>query len=129
MRVATLGFFWSVTLGALALALVGSLLRGPEGFALVPLGLCLAVTSAAFLGILWATRRVFAAERTIDAVSAHGGGQSRCRVLCDGEPWTLPLDARQVHPGEVIRVRFREIAPQNDAEPGREIVEVRVRED
>lgn len=128
-RAATLGLFGAITLGGLALAALGPIVDSPAGFALIPLGLLLAVTSGAFLGIVWATRRAFVEERTIDAVSAHGGGDSRCRVLCDGEAWTLPLDARKVHAGQTIRVRFREIAPQDDVEPGREILDVRVRED
>lgn len=116
-------------MGALALAAGGPVIDWPDGVALVPLGLCLAVTSAAFLGILWATRISFVEERTIDAVSAHGGGRQRCRVICGGEPWTLPVDVSTVHIGQRIRIHFREIAPQDDHEPGREILDVRVQED
>lgn len=126
---AIVGLFWAITLGALAMVVAGLVLGAPQGYALVPLGLCLAVASAAFLGILWATRTVFVEERTVDAVSAHGGGHSRCRVLCAGEPWTLPIDASHVHLGQTLRIRFREIAPQDEAEPGREIIDVRVREE
>jgi hypothetical protein len=128
-RTLTLWGFSAITVGALALAVGGAVLDWPAGLALVPLGLCLAVTSAAFLGIVWATRLPLGVELTVEAVSAYGGGERRCRIQGGGETLTLPVDARSVHVGQTLRILFREIAPQDDGEAGRDILLVRARQD
>jgi hypothetical protein len=94
------------------------------GFALF--GFMVALSAATTLTIVWMTRLLETAERTIAQLY---GDERRCLVLSQGERWTLPLGAEKLRVGQKIRVSFREIAPRSALEPGREVVEVRALED
>lgn len=89
-------------------------------------GLLMAFTAGTFLLVVWMTRQPIVAVRTIAQLS---GDDRRCRIVCDGEQWTLPVSAQRLRIGQKVRVSFRELAPESDIEPAREILEVRAAED
>lgn len=119
----------AVTALGLLTTLVGPIFGGIAGLALAGFGLMVAFTSGTLLGITWLTRLPEIAERTISEISADERDPSRCRVLTGGERWTLPIAATDLAIGQRIRVSYREIAPRDDTEPGRELLEVRVLDD
>jgi len=114
--------------GPIAL-LVALLFDGWGGIALVGLGLMVSVTATVFLVITWMTRMPETADRTVQALTADNEADGRCRVMSDDGRWTLPVRVQELSVGQKIRVTYREIAPQDDEEPGREVLEVRAFED
>lgn len=124
-RGATVGVFVGIVVLGLLAVVFAPVLGGGFAFALALFGVMAALTAAAFLTIVWMTRLPESVERTIAQVSADER-PSRCRVFSEGERWTLPVEAEKLRVGQKIRVRFREIAPLSDLEPGREVLEVRV---
>lgn len=99
------------------------------GVALAMLGLMVSFTATVFLVITWMTRLPETSVRTISALAAEDGQASRSRVITDGERWTLPVRVQELCVGQKIRVTYRVIAPQDEDEPGREVLEVRAVED
>ncbi len=93
-------------------------------FALAVLGLMVSFTAAVYLVITWMTRMPETAVRTISALAAEDGRASS-RMISDGERWTLPVRVQDLYVGQKLRVTYRVIAPQDDEEAGREVVEVR----
>lgn len=118
--------FAAIVVAGLLAAVLAPILS--EGFALALFGLMIAVTGATFLTIVWMTHLPEIAERTIVQISGSDR-PSRCRVISEGERWTLPIRAEELRVGQTIRVSFREIAPLSELEPGREVLEVRVADD
>lgn len=110
----------------LAMMIAALIIGGTAAFPLATFGVLSASTAATFLAIVWMTRTPVIAERTIVQLS---GDERRCRIVSDGEGWTLPVGVGKLRVGQKIRVSFREIAPESDIEPGREVIEVRAVEE
>lgn len=114
--------------GPIAL-LAAPFLDGAGGIAIAVLGLMVSFTATVFLAITWMTRMPETADRTVRALTADDASAGRCRVISDEDRWTLPVRVQELCVGQKIRVTFREIAPQDDLEAGREVLEVRAIED
>lgn len=99
------------------------------GLAIAALGVLVSFTATVYLAITWMTRMPETADRTVRALTADDGTTARCRVISDEDRWTLPVRVQELCVGQKIRVTYREIAPQDDLEAGREVIEVRAIEE
>jgi hypothetical protein len=131
-RSAALGGFGILALGSiLAVAIFLLIGKVDEGIVIGVAGLSVPVflTAAAVLIVHWGTHFSETAQRTVSSLQADPSDPTRCRVLCEGERWSLPLRVEQLREGQIIQVRYRDVAPHSSAARGREILEIKTVEE
>lgn len=112
-------------LGLLGL-LVALAIPGAAGMAVATLGVGVLATSLCFLVITWFARMPVVEARIIEELSPDERDPGRCRILTEGERWTLPLRFEELREGESIEVSFRDLPRHEGVESPREVVMVRV---
>lgn len=131
-RGAVLGGFGVLAMSALLAVCLFAALGNSDNSTLVGLAAfatMVGITGGAVVALHWMTSFAGIAELAVGALRPDPVDAGRCRIHSGHEEWLLPLRREQLREGQTIRVRYRDVAPENSATSGREILEIKVIDD